>query len=268
MPLLGSSVLTQAESWDKEEKIYSISLAVVWSPKLQENAVALATGEAVPSSSKGKFSPQEWLAQQDLTTMIGPRRFTDNEGNNISELNISLNEMTAMYWFIKHYEEIGNPEYFGFFHYRRFLNFKLEDLNKNKINVISINLNNLNIYSQLLSNATNDACQKFINTYILLNPDDAKLMTEFLSYQTLYICNIFIMHKEYFIEYGKFIEKCIDIAKLFVKYYSHDLIKYPRMYGHMLERMTSFYLFKLQKTKNIEMINTPVIGELVNKYYG
>jgi hypothetical protein len=83
MPLLGSSVLTQAESWDKTEKIYSVSIAVVWSPKLQENAVALVTGEAVPSSKKGQFTPQEWVAKQDLTTMIGPRRFTDNEGNNI-----------------------------------------------------------------------------------------------------------------------------------------------------------------------------------------
>ena len=83
MPLLGSSVLTQAESWDKTEKVYSISIAVVWSPKLQENAVALVTGEAVPSSKKGQFTPQEWVAQQNLTTMIGPRRFTDNEGNNI-----------------------------------------------------------------------------------------------------------------------------------------------------------------------------------------
>ena len=83
MPLLGSSVLTQAESWDKTEKIYSVSMAIVWSPKLQENAVALMTGEAVPSSKKGQFTPQEWIAQQNLATMIGPRRFTDNEGNNI-----------------------------------------------------------------------------------------------------------------------------------------------------------------------------------------
>ncbi len=83
MPLLGSSVLTQAESWDKTDKTYSVSIAVVWSPKLQENAVALVTGEAVPSSKKGQFTPQEWVAKQDLTTMIGPRRFTDNEGNNI-----------------------------------------------------------------------------------------------------------------------------------------------------------------------------------------
>lgn len=83
MPLLGSSVLTQAESWDKTEKMYSISLALVWSPKLQENAVALVTGEAVPSSKKGQFTPQEWVAEQNLTTMIGPRRFTDNEGNSI-----------------------------------------------------------------------------------------------------------------------------------------------------------------------------------------
>ena len=83
MPLLGSSVLTQAESWDKTDKMYSVSLALVWSPKLQENAVALVTGEAVSSPKKGQFSPQEWIAEQNLTTMIGPRRFTDSEGNSI-----------------------------------------------------------------------------------------------------------------------------------------------------------------------------------------
>lgn len=193
----------------------------------------------------------------------------DDSDENISDLNKSLNEMTAIYWFIKHYEEIGSPEYFGFFHYRRFFDFNLETLNKNKINVISINVNqihnvkNLNVYSQILLNqATADSWSKFINTYIMLNPNDSELMTEFLSGEKLYICNMFIMHKDYFIEYGKFIENCIDIAKLFLKYYSQDLNKFPRMYGHMLERMTSFYLFKLQKTKNIELINTPIIGEL------
>ena len=35
MPLLGSTVLTQAESWDATEKIYSVSMAVVWSPNFR-----------------------------------------------------------------------------------------------------------------------------------------------------------------------------------------------------------------------------------------
>jgi hypothetical protein len=192
-----------------------------------------------------------------LLNMIG-----DNTGDNISELNKFLNEMTAMYWFIKHYEEIGNPEYFGFFHYRRFFNFNLEELDKNKINVNVMDFNfDQNIYSQLLSTEVkNDSFEKFINTYLALNPNDSELMQEFLSEKRLYICNMFIMHKDHFIEYGKFIECCIDIAKLFVKYYGHDLINRPRMYGHILERMTGFYLFKLQKTKNIELKITPVIN--------
>jgi len=83
MPLLGSSVLTQAEAWDKAEKTYQMSMAIVWSPKLQENAVSLMTGDARPSSKPGPFTPQEWIAAQNIATMIGPRRFTDSSGNNI-----------------------------------------------------------------------------------------------------------------------------------------------------------------------------------------
>lgn len=95
MPLLGSSVLTSAESWDpKDNNTYSFSLAIVWSPKLQENAEALADGIAAPSSQKGKFSPREWATRQDFASMIGPRRFTDDEGNNIF-VGIAAADMTG-----------------------------------------------------------------------------------------------------------------------------------------------------------------------------
>ncbi len=82
MPLLGSSILTQAESWDDTACIYSVSMALVWSPKLQENAIALASGKAVPSR-KGEYSPHEWIRKQNLVNMVGPRRFTDKDGNTI-----------------------------------------------------------------------------------------------------------------------------------------------------------------------------------------
>ena len=45
----------------------------------------------------------------------------DDTEPSISALNPFLNEMTAIFWIGKHYAEIGNPEYVGFAHYRRCL---------------------------------------------------------------------------------------------------------------------------------------------------
>ncbi|MBO8424371.1 MAG: DUF4422 domain-containing protein, partial [Firmicutes bacterium] len=35
---------------------------------------------------------------------------SDDTGDNISALNSVYNEMTAVYWLWKHYDEIGSPE--------------------------------------------------------------------------------------------------------------------------------------------------------------
>lgn len=45
------------------------------------------------------------------------------DGENISDLNRFVNEMTAVYWLWKHYDKIGNPEFIGLSHYRRFFAF-------------------------------------------------------------------------------------------------------------------------------------------------
>ena len=82
MPLLGSTVLTQAESWDATEKIYSVSMAVVWSPKLQAVAEALTTGQEV-AAGKGGIAPKDWIKKQDLAVMVGPRSFTDPSGKKV-----------------------------------------------------------------------------------------------------------------------------------------------------------------------------------------
>lgn len=54
------------------------------------------------------------IAKESFEGMIG-----DNTGENISKDNPRYNELSAQYWVWKHYEEIGNPEYIGFMHYRR-----------------------------------------------------------------------------------------------------------------------------------------------------
>ena len=80
MPILGAAVLLQSESWDKDEKVYEVAMAVVWSPKLQAKALNLIMGNTAPTDPKGKFSVDDWIDSQYLPAMIGPRRITDKDG--------------------------------------------------------------------------------------------------------------------------------------------------------------------------------------------
>lgn len=47
----------------------------------------------------------------------------DNMGNNIAQLHPYCAELSAIYWAWQNYEQLGNPDYIGLFHYRRFFNF-------------------------------------------------------------------------------------------------------------------------------------------------
>ena len=49
--------------------------------------------------------------------------FCDDEGENISALNPTYNEMTVAYWAWKNYALLGDPEYVGLMHYRRYFYF-------------------------------------------------------------------------------------------------------------------------------------------------
>lgn len=49
--------------------------------------------------------------------------YWDCKGKNIGRLHPYCAELTAIYWAWKHYAELGDPDYIGLFHYRRFLNF-------------------------------------------------------------------------------------------------------------------------------------------------
>ena len=63
----------------------------------------------------GHGDDYDYLAQN----MIG-----DDTGDNISDKNLTYNEFTAVYWAWKNYDKIGNPDYIGLNHYRRFFIFE------------------------------------------------------------------------------------------------------------------------------------------------
>ncbi len=66
---------------------------------------------AMENSKDGQISEEDFQWMMD--NMIG-----DDTGDNISSLNRYFNEMTAIYWAWKNYEQLGNPKYFGLMHYR------------------------------------------------------------------------------------------------------------------------------------------------------
>lgn len=83
MPLLGATVLTQSEKWDPTTKAYSVAMAVVWSPKLQEHATSISKGNPLNNKKKGGISIDDWIENMDFSSMVGPRTFTDPTGRTI-----------------------------------------------------------------------------------------------------------------------------------------------------------------------------------------
>lgn len=79
--------------------------------------IHLGRALATRASKDGAMDEEDY--QWMLDHMVG-----DDTGDNISDLNRIYSEMTSHYWMWKHYEELGNPDYIGFCHYRRFFIFK------------------------------------------------------------------------------------------------------------------------------------------------
>ncbi len=81
MPLVGGTVIHQAEAWDPETRMYSVGVVLCWSKQLQVAACATLSGEAVefPEAARGP-SMSEWLQFLDYSEAIGPRQFLDDKG--------------------------------------------------------------------------------------------------------------------------------------------------------------------------------------------
>ena len=82
MPLYGSTVIMQNESWNPKTGIYKVAVMVCWSYTMERSARAIATGEdyKVKPSANAK-SIEEWLEGQNLASMVGPRTYLDKDGN-------------------------------------------------------------------------------------------------------------------------------------------------------------------------------------------
>ena len=185
----------------------------------------------------------EWLVRNLLP---------DNIGDNISDFNSTINEMTALYWAWKNYDKIGNPDYLGLYHYRRVLNIKNSELQRILKKYYFIQrapekiVEGRNLYEQWRNLsfdwADNDYLEMVLGACKSYDSDLGQDIEAFFKTEReVCWCNMFILPKEEFFRYCEFIFPLV--------FYLNKTLpqREDRALGMFCERLTAYYLYKLSK---------------------
>lgn len=215
--------------------------------------------------------------------------YCDNEGpRNISDKNRSYCELTATYWAWKNID----ADYYGLFHYRRYLSFAQDDkenpypgrayqdleaalpeinLDEQEMRKVIQNYDLIvprkdsatqttghkSIYEQY-KNEHNIEDLDYCLTYIKKKYPDIAPYTEALHSSEGYFCNMFIMQKELFNKYCSFV---FDVLEHFEK--GRDVSSYNvqqyRVHGYLAERLTNIFIHYVlslgeYKVKELQMV--------------
>lgn len=180
----------------------------------------------------------------------------DSIDTNVSKYNKYINEMSMIYWLGKNQNIIDNLEYIGTAHYRRIFDIDYSNISLNE-NQIYVNAEKqfASIYKSYCVYHKQSDLDLFISEFINVFPDLHDIFMSYLNQNILFKCNMFIMHKNNFIKYYNFIEKCINICllKLLPNIDLTPRDNYQqRALGFILERMTSFwYYMNILTDKNV-----------------
>ncbi len=230
--------------------------------------IHLGRSVAKENSKDGIISNEEldWLYKNCLGD-------NDFEGN-ISQYNRRIGFLTGTYYAYKNYERIGNPEYFGFFGYRKLLvpdclnNLKDYDIvipetedwvkESNKINFISAHSMNLFNY--------------MCNALARLHPDEVKGFKEYMDMETGYYHEMYIMKKKLFFEYCEWIfpilsylleqEGCMYIPDNRTLLSSQKFVydgNEQRDLAFIIEYLTGYYLYKKSLDKSLKCKICPMV---------
>lgn len=198
-----------------------------------------------------------WL----INNMIG-----DDTGDNISNLNNHYCEMTALYWAWKNFDKLGNPDYVGLCHYRRF--FRLEDFISH-IEQSDIYMTESVIYPEKLNMQfsefhTEQGLSLLKKTVAELFENDAESIEEFFDSEKLHLYNMFIMKKELFFEYAQWVFKIINQIHQTIDY--ENMSAYNQRYpGFCAERLLSYFVQKKYKNNDITLKEIPFIYQDYDK---
>ena len=184
---------------------------------------------------------------------------SDVSDPSISKYNKYLNEMTQIYWVSKHYQQLGNPEYVGFAHYRRCLDWNPKLLSPGVV-IASVTVTYHSIRRFFVS------ChgERWLNLYMdefkrVFSDGEYADIENFWESHVGYMSNNFITDRETFQRYFSFAEKCLDICiRLLNENMMHFCQMTPnglRQFGFIMERMTSYWIWHEKRRGKIKVIS-------------
>lgn len=186
----------------------------------------------------------------------------DDSAPSISELNPYLNEMTAIYWLGHHYDEIGNPDFIGFNHYRRFLDWT-PSLLKPGVALLTKNAI-LHPVKQFLGGMFGDAANytdifmdEFLREFSNGAYDD---IHDYWKVHLYFGCNCFITDRSTFLRYSEFISRCMKVCQKAMTTEANHLASLSplkrRKYGFIMEQIGSFWFWHEQRHRRLKTLGT------------
>lgn len=211
----------------------------------------------------------KWITPVGVSGYLEEGFLSDNAGTNISSLNASYCELTTQYYAWKN----SSSQYIGFFHYRRYLNFLIDDsINDSLIPGKKWYDPSPSLINYLTSDEQYQSLQKILEIFDVVTPTKNILTPsireqyylntlnhepwiEFINelekkyknahsyFETVArapICNMFIMKREIFNEYCSDLYPLIDsIYTRLGQSYDQQNNRYP---GFLAERFLGFWL--------------------------
>ncbi|QOF66998.1 DUF4422 domain-containing protein [Actinobacillus sp. GY-402] len=211
----------------------------------------------------------------------------DNTGDNISERNSSWCELTVIYWMWKNVQ----ADYYGLFHYRRFLNFNdigsgystFNDFSSESIedfgwddetiekvcsqyDVISSpiwGIHPVGLPQKLMTNYDFYAKEHFVKDLDIViqlikerSPDLYPYALKSLYSKECFFANMMIMKKEYFYEYCEWVFDILFEAEKIIDISKYDSYQ-KRIWGFIAERLSNCFLEYL-RSRDKELKYTPL----------
>lgn len=199
----------------------------------------------------------QWL----MTHLIG-----DDTGENISAKNGSYNEMTALYWAWKNYQELGNPDYIGLMHYRRHfilqegeidvvhfdqmgehyfeeIHYSVEHMQKlvKECDFIAHIGKVKHVYQHYLENHRKEDLDLAFAILYEKYPEYREVAKEYLNGEYSNFCNMFIVSRAIFFQY------CAWIFDILEEFERRVDIREKRLF--ISERLSGVFFAKLMKEK-------------------
>ena len=183
----------------------------------------------------------------------------DDTAPTISPLNLFLNEMTAIYWVGRHYGEMGSPEYVGFAHYRRCLEWSEKLLGKNVAfaSVFATRSTNRKFFVDCHGSRWLDIFMKGFRESFGGEYDD---VDRFWERHSMYLANNFITDRGTFFRYFGFAEKCLEICQRLIEKNRAELDAMDpvakRQFSYVMERMTGYWLWHEKTAGRIKILQS------------